>query len=140
MATIREMSFIMRIITSLIIAIIASTSESNAEEQWKEYYEDSSSTYFYDTETLHHPYKDNQNIIAVWTKTIPSRYITHNRERIGYLSDLIYINCEKNKYRRTEMLIQSHSGEIINRQKGIKTYYTIDPESEAEALFQKVCP
>src|SRR4030042_1386825 len=104
----------MRVIALLIIGIIVFTSESNAEEQWEEYYEGSSSTYFYDKESLHYPYKDKQNIIAVWTKTIPSIYITHNKERIGYFSDLIYINCEEVKYRRTEMMIHSYSGEIMN--------------------------
>lgn len=129
----------MKYITLLIIAIIGFASGLTVEEKWKEYYEDSSSTYLYDKESLHYPYKDNQNIIAVWTMTVPSIYITHNQERIGYFSELIYINCKDMKFRRTEMLIHSYSGELINRQLGRSTYYTIDPGSEAKALFKRVC-
>ncbi len=122
-----------------IIGIIVFASESNADEQWDKYYDADLSTYFYDKKSLHYPYKDNQKIIAVWTKIIPSSYITHKQERIGYFLDLIYIDCEQVEYRRTEMLIHSDSGELIKRQMGTSTYYTIDPESEAEALFKKVC-
>lgn len=132
--------FIMSVIVLLIIGIVVFKAESNADEQWKEYYDGNRSTFYYDKKSLHYPYKGNQNIIAVWTKTIPSKYITHNQERIGYFSDLIYINCEEVKYRRTEMLIHSYSGEIINRQTVRSTYYTIDPENEAEALYKRVCP
>lgn len=77
--------------------------------------------------------------MAVWTKIVPNTYITHDQEIIGYFSDLLYFNCRDMKFRRTEMLIYSDSGEVINRQLGISTYYTIDPGSEAEALIKKVC-
>jgi len=130
---------IMRVIALSIVGIIVFTSYSNADEQWEEYYDGSSSTCFYDQESLHYPYKDNQNIIEVWTKTIPNTYMTQNQKKIGYFSDLIYIDCKKGKYRRTEMLIYSESDELINRQMGRSTYYTIDSGSEADALYTRVC-
>ena len=133
--------FIKIIIFVSVFGTILCSSESNAEEIfWKLYYEDSHASYFYDKESLKYPYKNNQNIISVQTKTVPNVYLTEGRKEIGYFMDLIYMNCEKVKYRRKKILTYDVSDELITRQIGRSTYYTISPESEAEALYKKICP
>lgn len=138
-ALITERIIKMTVIVLLIRGVVVFAAESNADEKWEKYYEGNLATYFFDKKSVRHPYKDDQATVAVWTKNTPNAYTTHNRERIGYFIDLIYIDCENMKYRRTEMLIYNDSGQLMNRQVGIPTYYTIDPESEADALFKKVC-
>jgi len=123
-----------------ITGVFVFKADLHADQQWEKYYDGTRSTFYYDKKSLHYPYKDNNKIIAAWTKNIPSIYLSHNQESIGYFSDLIYIDCEKIKYRRTEMLIYNDSDELIMRQMGRPTYYTIDSGSEAEALLQEVCP
>lgn len=130
----------MIVVSLLSIGIVICTAKSNADEQWVEYHDSNRSTFYYNKKNLHYPYKDNNKIIAAWTKNIPNTHLTHNQESIGYFLDLIYIDCQKIKYRRTEMSIYSDSGELIMRQIGRPTYYTIDPGSESEALFQIICP
>jgi hypothetical protein len=138
-ALFKKIVILMSAVALSITWIVVLMADSNGDQQWKKYYDGDRSTFFYDKESIHYPYKDNNKIIAVSTKNIPSTYLTHNQERIGYFLDLIYIDCGKSRYRRKEMSIYSDSGELIKRQMGLPTYYTIDPGSEPEALLQKLC-
>jgi hypothetical protein len=54
--------------------------------------------------------------------------------------DLIYMNCETVRYSRKEILTYDVSDELITRQIGRSTYYSISPESEEESLYKKICP
>jgi hypothetical protein len=139
-ALFKKIVILISVVALSITWIVVLMADSNGDQKWKKYYEGDRSTFYYDKESINYPYKDDNKIIAVSTKNIPSTYLTHNQERIGYFLDLIYIDCGKSKYRRKEMSIYSDSGELIKRQMGIPTYYTIDPGSEPEALLQKLCP
>ncbi|MBE0427744.1 MAG: hypothetical protein IBX72_14010 [Nitrospirae bacterium] len=134
-------TFIKIIISVSVFGTILCSSKSNAEKIfWKQYYEDSLASYFYNEESLKYPYEDNQNIIAVQRKTVPNVYLTESKKEIGYFMDLIYMNCETVRYSRKEILTYDVSDELITRQIGRSTYYSISPESEEESLYKKICP
>lgn len=134
-------TFVKVTISILSLGTILFSPESNAEKNfWNLYYEDSLASYYYDKQSINYPYKNTQNIIAVWTKTVPNSYLIEDQKQIGYFLDIIYMDCEKVKYRRKEILTYDISDELITREMGISTYYTISPESKAEALYKKICP
>ncbi|MFH1702218.1 MAG: surface-adhesin E family protein [Nitrospirota bacterium] len=124
-----------------ILGMILFSSETDSEEtNWKMYYEDKLASYFYDKDSIGYPYKEKQNIIAVWIKTVPHKSYLENNKKVGYFSDLVYMDCEKRKFRRVEILTHDVSEKLIEREKAHSTYYNIEPKSEREALYKKVCP
>jgi hypothetical protein len=144
MLKIRYTSIKTFVITITFLSILETaffSSESTAENNhWELYYENNLASYYYDEQSLIYPYKDNQNIISVWTKTVPNNYLKEGKKQIGYFLYLIYMNCEKVKYRRKEIMTYDVSDELIKRQMGMSTYYTISPESKAESLYKRICP
>ena len=73
---------LMSVVALSITGIFVLRTDSNASQQWVKYYEGDRSTFFYDKASVHYPYKDNDKIIAVSTKNVPSTYLIHNQERI----------------------------------------------------------
>ncbi len=134
-------SYIKIFIFLSILGMILFSSETDSEgTNWKMYYKDKLASYFYDKDSLGYPYKEKQNIIAVLTKTVPHKSYFENNKRIDYFSDLIYVDCEKRKFRLVEILTHYVSEELIKQERARSTYYNIKPKSETEALYKKVCP
>lgn len=119
-----------------LLAVMTLTSSQGQCENWKEYFQDNETTYYYDKDSIHYPQQKkilgitvrNKEIVNVWTRW------TSKKDVYTSYTLLKQIYCEERECKGC--------GFIDSRVKGVEGYEKepIKPSSEAESLLKKVCP
>lgn len=129
-----------------IIIIALSFTHANGED-WR-FYAQYNDFFYYDKESIKHPYEDSQHILGVWQKVIYDkeslmRIAEHLGDKYNDLSEsisLIEINCYTKQAQTKSTTRYDSKGKIIETSNVIRPDWKKIPDlSPFEKLYQHIC-
>jgi hypothetical protein len=128
--------FVALLMLAVIFFLIACSQSEGA--NWKQYFQDDDTNYFYDKDSIHYPMTKkkilgltvrNKEIVNVWTRWTSKKDVNNS------YTYLLQIYCEERECKGCDFIDPRAKGGVEGYEK-----VPIKPSSEAESLLKKVCP